>query len=79
MLADGTIFDASEKHGGPFSFNLGAGQVIKGWDMGVVGMKVGGKRQLIIPADLAYGNQAVGGVIPANATLIFNVELVEVK
>ncbi len=79
MLADGTIFDASEKHGGPFSFGLGAGQVIKGWDMGVVGMKVGGKRQLIIPADLAYGNQAVGGVIPANATLIFDVELVEVK
>jgi len=79
MLPDGTVFDASDKHGGAFSFALGAGQVIKGWDMGVAGMKVGGKRQLIIPADLAYGNQAVGGVIPANATLIFDVELVEVK
>lgn len=79
MLPDGTVFDASDKHGGAFSFALGAGQVIKGWDMGVAGMKVGGKRQLIIPADLAYGNQAVGGVIPANATLIFDVELVDVK
>ncbi len=79
MLPDGTVFDASAKHGQPFSFALGAGQVIKGWDLGVAGMKVGGKRQLIIPADLAYGNQAVGGVIPANATLIFDIELLDVK
>mgnify|MGYP001612172090 FL=1 len=80
MLPDGTVFDASANHGGaPFTFQLGAGQVIKGWDQGVAGMKVGGKRQLIIPADLAYGNQAVGGVIPANATLIFEVELVGVQ
>ncbi len=80
MLPDGTVFDASAKHGGePFTFPLGAGRVIKGWDQGVAGMKVGGKRQLIIPPDLAYGDQAVGGVIPANATLIFDVELVGVK
>lgn len=79
MLPDGTVFDASAKHGQTFSFPLGAGQVIKGWDQGVVGMKEGGKRRLIIPADLAYGNQAVGGVIPANATLIFDIELVKVQ
>lgn len=78
MLPDGTVFDASAKHGQPFTFTLGAGQVIKGWDTGVAGMKVGGKRQLIIPPALAYGNQAVGGVIPANATLIFEVELLKV-
>ncbi len=80
MLPDGTVFDASANHGTTgFSFPLGAGQVIKGWDQGVVGMKVGGKRRLIIPANLAYGNQAVGGVIPANATLIFDIDLVAVK
>lgn len=80
MLPDGTVFDASANHGtSGFSFPLGGGQVIKGWDQGVVGMKVGGKRRLIIPADLAYGNQAVGGVIPANATLIFDIELLNVK
>lgn len=79
MLPDGTVFDASANHGQPFSFTLGAGQVIKGWDQGVAGMKVGGKRRLIVPADLAYGNQAVGGVIPANATLIFDIELLDVK
>lgn len=80
MLPDGTVFDASANHGTTgFSFPLGAGQVIKGWDQGVVGMKVGGKRRLIIPANLAYGNQAVGGVIPANATLIFDIELLGVK
>lgn len=78
-LTDGTVFDASEKHGQPFSFMLGAGQVIKGWDQGLVGMKVGGKRQLVIPPELAYGNQAVGGVIPANSTLVFDVELLEVR
>lgn len=78
MLPNGTVFDASAKHGQPFTFTLGAGQVIKGWDTGVAGMKEGGKRQLIIPPSMAYGNQAVGGVIPANATLIFEVELVKV-
>ncbi|MBU2103527.1 FKBP-type peptidyl-prolyl cis-trans isomerase [Patescibacteria group bacterium] len=78
-LPDGTIFDASAKHGKPFSFTLGAGQVISGWDQGLVGMKVGGKRRLVIPPDMAYGNQAVGDVIPANATLLFEVELVGVQ
>lgn len=78
-LTDGTVFDASKNHGSTgFTFNLGAGQVIKGWDMGVAGMQEGGKRMLIIPASLAYGDQAVGGVIPANSTLIFEVELVKV-
>ncbi len=79
MLPDGTVFDASAAHGQPFTFTLGAGQVIQGWDQGIVGMKVGGQRRLVIPADLAYGNQAVGGVIPAGATLIFDVELVNVQ
>lgn len=78
-LPDGTVFDASANHGGPFSFTLGGGQVISGWDQGLVGMKVGGKRSLIIPPDMAYGNQAVGDVIPANATLIFEVELVGIQ
>lgn len=78
-LPDGTVFDASANHGGAFTFPLGAGQVIKGWDQGVVGMKVGGKRRLVIPPGLAYGAQAVGGVIPANATLVFEVELVSVQ
>lgn len=78
-LPDGTVFDASANHGQPFSFPLGAGQVIQGWDQGVAGMKVGGKRRLVIPPNLAYGNQAVGGVIPANATLLFEVELVSVQ
>ena len=79
-LTNGTVFDASRKHGDQgFSFSLGRGQVIRGWDMGVAGMKVGGKRKLTIPSDLAYGNQAVGGVIPANSTLIFEVELLKVS
>ena len=78
-LPDGTVFDASANHGGAFTFPLGAGQVIRGWDEGVVGMKVGGKRRLVIPPHMAYGNQAVGGVIPANATLLFEVELVSVQ
>ena len=79
-LTDGTIFDASAKHGtAGFTFTLGAGQVIKGWDEGLVGMKEGGTRKLIIPPSLAYGDQAVGGVIPANSTLIFEVELVKVQ
>lgn len=78
-LPDGTVFDASANHGGAFTFPLGAGQVIRGWDEGVAGMKVGGKRRLVIPPDMAYGNQAVGDVIPTNATLLFEVELVSVQ
>ena len=78
-LTNGTVFDASKNRGNAgFPFTLGVGQVIKGWDEGVVGMKVGGKRKLHIPASLAYGNQAVGGVIPANSDLIFEVELLKV-
>lgn len=78
-LTNGKVFDASKSHGTTgFTFALGAGQVIKGWDVGVVGMKVGGKRKLTIPADMAYGNQDVGGgLIPANSTLIFEVELLK--
>jgi FKBP-type peptidyl-prolyl cis-trans isomerase len=80
QLTNGTVFDASKNHGDQgFTFTLGAGQVIKGWDMGVAGMKEGGKRKLLIPASLAYGNQDVGnGLIPANSALIFEVELVKV-
>ncbi len=79
-LDDGTVFDASAKHGNqPFSFTLGAGEVIKGWDLGVLGMKVGGKRELTIPAALGYGAQGAGGVIPPNATLHFTVELLSVN
>ena len=78
-LEDGTQFDASYDRGTPFSFPLGAGRVIKGWDEGVQGMKVGGKRKLVIPADLGYGARGAGGVIPPNATLIFEVDLLEVK
>jgi peptidylprolyl isomerase len=79
MLPDGKVFDASAAHGQSYTFTLGAGQVIRGWDEGVAGMKVGGKRRLIVPADLAYGSQGAGDVIPPNATLIFDVELVGVK
>lgn len=78
MLENGQVFDASAKHGQPFTFTLGVGQVIAGWDEGFAGMKVGGKRHLVIPADKAYGAQAVGS-IPANSTLIFDVELLDVK
>jgi len=79
-LTNGKKFDSSLDRGQPFKFPLGAGRVIKGWDQGVAGMKVGGKRKLTIPPELAYGNQAVGGdLIPANSTLIFEVELLGVS
>jgi peptidylprolyl isomerase len=73
---DGRIFDSSVSRGVPFEFKLGARQVIKGWDEGIALMKIGGKAQLIIPPDLAYGERGAGGVIPPNATLHFDVELV---
>lgn len=75
----GTEFDSSVKRGQPFDFPLGAGMVIQGWDEGVAGMKVGGKRTLYIPSTLGYGARGAGGVIPPNADLIFDVELLDVK
>ena len=78
-LENGKQFDASYDRGKPFTFPLGRGQVIKGWDEGVQGMKVGGKRKLVIPPELGYGSRGAGGVIPPNATLIFEVELLDIK
>ena len=78
-LQNGKVFDSSISRGEPIEFPLGKGRVIKGWDEGIALMKVGGKAQLIIPPDLGYGASGAGGVIPPNATLIFDVELVDVK
>ena len=79
-LEDGSVFDSSLNPGrGPFTFTLGVGSVIKGWDLGVKGMKVGGKRKLTIPPELGYGDQGAGGLIPPGATLIFEVDLLEVE
>lgn len=78
-LLDGTKFDSSLDRGQPFTFVLGNGEVIQGWDQGIVGMQAGGQRKLTIPPDLAYGERGAGGVIPPNASLVFVVELLEIK
>ena len=78
-LTDGTKFDSSRDRGQPFSFPIGSGQVIPGWDEGVAGMKVGGRRKLVIPASLGYGDMGAPPVIPPGATLVFDVELLELK
>ncbi|MDP6674702.1 MAG: FKBP-type peptidyl-prolyl cis-trans isomerase [Gammaproteobacteria bacterium] len=75
----GEKFDSSVDRGDPFSFPLGAGRVIRGWDEGFAGMQIGGKRILVIPPDMGYGDRSVGGVIPPNATLMFEVELLDIK
>jgi FKBP-type peptidyl-prolyl cis-trans isomerase len=78
-LPNGTKFDSSCDRGQPFGVTLGQGQVIRGWDQGIPGMKVGGKRRLLIPSSFAYGEQGAGGVIPPNSPLVFDVELVAVQ
>ncbi len=78
-LTNGSKFDSSKDRNDPFDFRLGAGQVIRGWDEGVAGMKVGGKRKLTIPPEMGYGSRGAGGVIPPNATLVFEVELLAVR
>lgn len=78
-LENGTKFDSSRDRGSPFPFVLGSGMVIAGWEQGVKGMKVGGIRKLVIPPNLAYGNRSVGGVIPPNSTLLFEIELLKVE
>ena len=78
-LLNGTKFDSTKDRGTPFSFVLGSGMVIAGWDQGVKGMKEGGVRKLVIPPNLAYGNRSVGGVIPPNSTLVFEIELLKVE
>ena len=78
-LTDGKKFDSSVDRGTPFAFRLGGGEVIRGWDQGVAGMKVGGKRRLTIPPEMGYGARGAGGAIPPNATLVFEVELLEIR
>lgn len=76
---DGKKFDSSVDRGQPFTLKIGAGMVIKGWEQGLIGMKVGEKAKLTLPPELAYGEQGIGGVIPPNATLVFEIELLEIK